>query len=150
MNLEINCVQKGKLFKGVRIRYNMAKFICLPLQGGSLPENSYKGPSGTLYTFRRDDPTIIKLKEDVEFFTRCGNGSLFKRTDIVEKVKDTVKRAVKKEVIEIPERKSLTEKELFDLTRKEQAKLIKELSGVNTIIPKYEKNRVKLLLKLQK
>jgi len=41
----------------------------------------------------------------------------------------------------------LTEMEIYQLTKKEQAELIKELGGES--VPKYEKDRVKMILELQ-
>jgi len=42
-----------------------------------------------------------------------------------------------------------TEAELFKLNREEQVRLIKKLSGGTAKIPRYEKDRVKLILELQ-
>jgi len=43
-----------------------------------------------------------------------------------------------------------TEKNLFDLNKEEQVKIIRQLGGRDTKIPRLEKNRVELILRLQK
>jgi len=51
--------------------------------------------------------------------------------------------------MEVRESKKLSEKDLYALTKKEQVELI-FLYNYKGIIPKYEKDRVKLILKIQK
>jgi len=49
-----------------------------------------------------------------------------------------------------PEVEKYAKETLFSMTKAEQVALIKELAGKDAVIPRYEKDRVALILKLQK
>jgi len=150
-------------FKHLKLKDNyMARIICISLDGGLIQSNIYTTPKGNEYLFQKGCPTDVRDPEDIEFFVKkAGNGKFFKRVDGVEKVKKKVKEVVKGKEPEVeriedgskdgtpnPDKK-WTEKELYDLNKVDQIKLIQRLGGSNSRIPRYEKDRVKMILKLQ-
>ena len=153
----------------------MTKIICTSLQAGILESAKYTGPSGTEYEFRKSHPTEVSDNDDASYFLKAGNGTLFQDAGMVattvrkvkEKVKETVtgeapkKEEVRKSANELNTQKekkaekeakkagNLTEKEAYKLNATEQRALIKKLDPTASI-PRYEKDRVALILKLQK
>lgn len=143
----------------------MYKIQCMTLTP-ALSANRYRGISGKQYTFQIGVGTEIKDKEDAEYFLKAGKGMLFKNVGtvakVVDKVKDKAEEIItgkKKEIpkmIEIDKGKfkpnyeySWDEKELKALNADEQKSLIKDLAGGGTTIPKLEKDKINLILKLK-
>ena len=72
-----------------------------------------------------------------------GNNKYKEATAVLQ---DALNSFGKKEVVPKTTKK-YTEKELYDLNKDEQVKKIKDLGG--TLIPRFEKSRVEMILKLQ-
>ena len=129
----------------------MVKVICLGLEGGVLLSNQYTTPKGNTYVFDKGIPTEVKDKEDLEYFLKCGNGKLFKAVGIKEKIKEkiTPKEAPASHLEDgsLNPDYNWTEEELFKLNKKEQTELLKKLGAGR--IPRTEKERVKMILKLK-
>ena len=115
------------------------KIVCKTLNN-MLPTNTYRTPKGNSYVFELGVPTEVKDREDAEYFLNAGNGGLFVKYGVTEKVKETVAKVTRKP--------KYTEEELFKMNRKEQVELIRKLGGSNMRIPRREADRVKLILKL--
>ena len=121
----------------------MTKLICKTF--GSLLANKYRTPSGKEYLFRRGIACEVSDKEDVEYFLASGN---YEKAGAVAKVVKAVKKAVGVPESE-PEEKKYTEEELYALNKKEQRVLIKKIGGMNSRVPRLEKDRVEAILRLQ-
>ena len=154
------------------------KIICRTLEGGFIQSNSYQGPSGQSYNFHRHTPTVINNKEDADYFLNCGKGTLFKKItktgEIIEDLKEALAEVAKdfhfdkkeEKPKEIPKEeapkeeapkeeskpteKLFTAEELEAMNKKEQIEHIKRLGGADRPIPGLEKERIYLILKLQK
>lgn len=113
----------------------MVKFICTTLTD-TVDTQTYKTPKGNEYTFFINAPTEVKDKEDIKFFKSVAGGTVFKEVGIVEKVKEAVKKDLRKEY--------------YALNKEEQVALIKKALGKKAKIPRLEKDRVELLLELHK
>jgi len=123
----------------------MAKIICNTL--GVLDSNTYVTPKGNKYMFMKGSPTDVPDKEDEEFFIKFGNGG-FVKLDIKEKTKNIVEKVTEKVKEVIETKKKMTKEEFLAMKKSEQIDMIKKLSP-ETPIPKFEKERVELLLRLQ-
>ena len=121
------------------------KIICKSLNGGLIMSNTYQGPSGEQYLFHRNIATEVKNKDDAKYFLNCGGGEFFKSVGKVDEIVEDLKTAV-------TGNKPDDEKNilgLYELNKKAQIELIKKLGGVNTVIPRYEEDRVSLILRIQ-
>ena len=119
----------------------MAKIICVALYGSLITSNQYTNTkTGNTYLFQRGIPTDVPNKEDEEYFLRT---DAFEKVGVKEKVKG--KLTGKKPTTA----KKHTQEELFALNRRAQVELIRKLGGSNARIPKFEKDRVIMILKLQ-
>lgn len=145
----------------------MVGIICTTLSP-RLHGNSYKTPKQNKYHFQLGGVTEIKDKEDAAFFLDKRHNGGFIASTVKQKIKDKVKETaenivdktkekltgkkpdrLKEKQNKLEDNKILEEAEIWRLDKKEQVELIKKLGGKNTVIPNYEKFRVKLILKLQ-
>lgn len=134
----------------------MAKITCVTLTDGD-NYREYPGVSGKRYGFYLGIPTDVKDPKDAKGFIEAANGKAFKSDTPLSKIKEAIKSLIKpdsdeetdQEEIEREEEKDLvTEKQLYDLKAGQQKDMLKELKIDK--IPRLEKGRVDLLLKLQK
>jgi len=136
----------------------------------------YKGKSGRLYEFTKGYATEVVDAQDALGFLECGDGKYFKTEGVYETIKKELKKLLgKKEVDEskppketgilepkpieeadgevIEEPKELILKlsglDLKALNRDKQVYLIRSIMKDQTKIPRTEKERIDLLLKLQ-
>ena len=134
------------------------KIECLTLTPG-LSANNYRTPKGNSYLFQMGTATEISDKEDAEYFLNAGAGKLFREKGIIEdtanKIKDAVEGNKEPQFIEVEPGKEKpntkfdwNENNLKPLNAKQQESLIKDLAGGGTLIPKLEKDKIKLILKL--
>jgi len=138
----------------------MSKILCLTLETGTIGANSYRGPSGIEYLFQKGCPAEVNNKADEKHFLKAGNGKFFEKVGVISKIKNKIVKP--KNIVEDPspreeveEYKELpvetvkyAEQELIDMNKQEQADLIEKLSP-GTKVPRLEKNRVALIIKLQ-
>lgn len=119
---------------------------------GLLHDIIYHTPKGNKYMFYSNQGTEVPDKDDAKFFLENKTGLFVKEGN--KKVGSDGAPAVKKkkdqEIIESEKVTIYTESELFDLDKDEQVALIKKLTGDEKAkIPRYERGRVDLILKIQ-
>lgn len=101
------------------------------------PSTKYKSSAGHFYGGQLAE---LSVKEFGEF---SGGQLLDPMTGVVLETK------TKKKSVKAPVKKKRSREELFDLKRDEQFSQLKDLGVETKDIPRYEEDRVKLLLKLQ-
>ena len=123
----------------------MSKLICTTINdGGNYRE--YSTHKGNVYGFYAGIPTDVNDSDDVAFFLAAAGGSAFKKVNAISKVTKKIKETIPPKTD--PEPKNIVTKEaLFALNKSQQESIIKKLTTQS--VPKLEKNKVKLLLKLQ-
>lgn len=124
----------------------MAKLRCKTMQSGAVSSNKYKGVSGIEYRFSRDGaPTVVKNKDDVASFLKSGN---FVKEGVIGKVEEVISDAIDKVKGDKKEKKEkLSYQEIKDMIKDDQVALLRKLGSKES--PRYEKQRIELILKLQ-
>ncbi len=154
------------------------KIRCITFSGSDC--RTYKTTKGNEYEFYKGRFTDIKDPADALFFLKAGNSfeaeSVKKK--IIDLLEKAIKKVVKKKEVDEenppeetgalePDKKELEGEEPIDqdqdpvnpdlskgdikkLNKKQQVYLIEKIKGLKAKIPRYEKDRIKLLLKLQK
>ena len=130
----------------------MAKIINTRI--GAIDANREKTPSGKEYIFYRTAPTLVTDKEDLDFFMSPNHKGAFRKITAADfaiaKVKKALGIKTKMHVSDLPHKfqKEFDAVEAKKFNKSEQIELLTILGAKN--IPRYETERVTLILKLQK
>lgn len=132
------------------------KLWCINIVNGNLQTNTYKAPSGTSYQFNKFSPTDVPKKEDAEFFLKASKGKSFVKHSDFKKPPEPAVGTKGREPPKTAQSGRATpykihsHKELKDMNKAEQVRLIKKYAGVDASIPRYEYQRIKLIQELEK